>query len=72
MFAGGGLKVGQMIGQTDARAAYPITRSYSPGDVLSTVYQFLNIDAHHEFREPNLQRPIPVLPEGHPITELIG
>ena len=72
MFAGGGLKVGQMIGQTDARAAYPITRSYSPGDILSTVYQFLQIDPRHEFREPNLQRPIPVLPEGHPITELIG
>ena len=72
MFAGGGLKVGQMIGETDAKAAFPITRSYSPGDVLSTVYQFLQIDSNQEFRDHNLQRPIRVLPEGRPIAELIG
>ena len=71
MFAGGGLKVGQMIGQTDAHGAFPITRSYSPGDVLSTVYQFLQIDSEHIFRDPNLQRPIHVLPEGRPIAELL-
>lgn len=72
LFAGGGLKVGQMIGETDRQAAYPVTRSYTPGDVLSTVYQFLKIDSHHEFRDHNLQRPIRVLPEGTPIAELIG
>lgn len=72
MFAGGGLKVGQMIGQTDAKAGYPITRAYSPGDVHSTVYQFLGIDPHQEFHEPGQQRPIAVLPEGSPITELIA
>ncbi|WP_010588044.1 DUF1501 domain-containing protein [Schlesneria paludicola] len=72
LFAGGGLKVGQIIGQTDAHAAFPITRGYSPGDVLSTVYQFLQVDSHHEFREQNQQRPMQVLPEGQPIAELIG
>lgn len=72
LFAGGGLKVGQMIGQTDAQGAFPITRSYSPGDVLSTVYQFLQIDPHQEFRDHNSQRPVYVLPEGRPIRELIS
>lgn len=70
LFAGGGLKVGQMIGRTDAHAAFPISRSYSPGDVLSTVYQFLKIDARQEFHDQ--RRPISVLPEGQPIAELIG
>ena len=72
LFAGGGLKVGQMVGQTDSRGAFPITKSYSPGDVLSTVYQHLKIDPRYEFHDHNLQRATRVLPEGTPIAELIG
>lgn len=72
VFAGGGLNVGQMIGATDRQAAFPITKGYSPGDVLSTVYQFLGIDWHYEFHDQNLKRPMLVLPEGRPIAELIG
>lgn len=72
LFSGGGMKVGQMIGQTDSTAAFPITRSYTPGDVHSTVYRHLGIDPHYQFRDANLQRPIHVLPEGSPINELMG
>ena len=72
LFSGGGLKVGQVIGETDAHAAFPITQRYSPGDVLSTVYRFLNVDTQHVFQDPNQLRPMHVLPEGNPIQELIG
>jgi len=70
VFAGGGLKMGQMIGTTDARAEYPTSRAASPQDVLATMYHVLGIDYRHEFRDA-AQRPIPILNEGRPIEELI-
>lgn len=69
LFSGGGINVGQMIGETDSRAAYPVTHPYTPGDVLSTVYNFLGVDYHHRFDDDN-QRSFPVLQEGRPIRAL--
>jgi hypothetical protein len=70
LMSGGGLNMGQMIGATDRLAAYPTTKPYSPGDVLSTIYHVLGIDWHQEF--PDLAgRPRPILSEGQPIAELI-
>ena len=71
LFAGGGLRVGQVLGATDARGAYPITRPYSPGDVLATAYDFLGIDTTQEFHDLS-GRPLRILPEGSPIAELRG
>lgn len=71
LFSGGGLKVGQMIGETDKVAAYPITTRYSPADVLSTVFQFLNIDWQQELMDTKLNRKFQVLPGGRPISELV-
>jgi len=71
LFSGGGLKVGQVVGETDPHGAYPITQRYTPGDVLSTVYHFLGIDRHHEFRDGS-NRIFPVLNEGRPIPELLA
>ena len=69
LFSGGGIRVGQMIGETDQQAAYPVTHPYSPGDVLSTVYHFLGIDYHHIFHDQS-GRSFAVLNEGRPIREL--
>ncbi|HVC94807.1 MAG TPA: DUF1501 domain-containing protein [Pirellulales bacterium] len=69
LLAGGGLKMGQIIGESDARGAIPTQRPISPSDVLATLYRHLDID-------PNLQtvdhqgRPISLLPDGKPIDEL--
>ncbi|VTS01793.1 DUF1501 domain-containing protein [Tuwongella immobilis] len=71
LFAGGGLKMGQAIGDTNSLAEYPITKPYTPGCVLSTMYRVLGIDHHHAFYDP-AQRPLAILPEGEPIPELIG
>ena len=70
VFAGGGLKMGQMIGTTDAKAEYPRTRAVGPQDVLATMYHVLGIDARHEFHDA-AQRPLKILNEGKPIEELI-
>ena len=71
LFAGGGLKVGQVIGGTDSRAMYPTTHRYSPGDVLATVYDFLGVDTKQEFND-RIGRPTRVLDEGQPIAVLRG
>jgi len=70
LFAGGGLKTGQVIGSTDARAEYPVTRPCSPGTILSTMYHVLGIDYRHVFYDA-ARRPMPVLAEGSPIDELL-
>lgn len=69
LFAGGGLKVGQAVGTTDAHGAYPTSKPYSPGCVLATLYKVVGVDSQHHFKDQS-DRPIPVIPEGRPIVEL--
>lgn len=56
MFAGAGVVGGQTIGETDAQAAYPITRSFSPADSLTTVFNALGVDHEILIMDP-LNRP---------------
>jgi hypothetical protein len=71
VYAGGGLKMGQAVGTTNALAEYPTSKPYTPGCVLSTMYHALGIDYKHVFYDQG-RRPMPVLSEGEPIKELIG
>lgn len=70
LLSGGGLRTGQVVGATNARAEYPTERPYTPKDVLATVYRHLGIDPRLSFPDPT-GRPIPVLNEGAPIPELV-
>jgi hypothetical protein len=70
IYAGGGLKMGQAIGTTNATGEAPATKPYTPGCVLSTMYHVLGIDHKHAFYDA-AQRPMPILSEGEPIPELI-
>ncbi len=56
LFAGAGVTGGQVIGQTDARAAYPLTRAWSPADVCSTLFNALGVEQDVTILDP-LQRP---------------
>src|SRR5437870_2332485 len=71
LFAGGGLKMGQAIGTTNALGEYPNSKPYTPGCVLSTMYHVLGIDHKHVFYD-DAKRPMPILSEGDPIKELVG
>ena len=44
LFAGAGVRGGQVIGRSDAVGAYPVTRPYRHSDVGATVYSVLGID----------------------------
>ena len=56
LFAGAGIRGGQVIGQTDDQAAYPISRAWSPADVCSTLFNALDVDPDVTITDP-LQRP---------------
>ncbi|MCY2965753.1 MAG: DUF1501 domain-containing protein [Planctomycetota bacterium] len=69
LFAGGGLKMGQVIGASSRDGSTPADRPIGPNDVLATLYKHLGIDRNQN--AINYQgRPIPLQPEGKPIEEL--
>jgi uncharacterized protein (DUF1501 family) len=67
--AGGGFKVGQVIGETDAQAARSKGRPYTPGNVLANLYRHLGIDPAITIPDLN-NRPMHVLDERELVREL--
>lgn len=51
LFAGAGVKGGQVIGKSDQTGAYPVTPPFSPDDLGATVYETLGIDPSTEIRD---------------------
>ena len=71
LLAGGGMKVGQVIGSTDKLGAYAASAPIHYLDVLATVYHNLGIDPH-SFVTDQAGRPVPILPgTARPIERLI-
>lgn len=71
LLAGGGLKMGQVVGATNRKGEAPSERPLRPEDVLQTVYHVLGISPAQEF--PNESgRPMAVMGQGHVISELLG
>jgi hypothetical protein len=70
LVSGGGLKTGQVIGATNARAEYPHSGRLDPNDLLATIYRFLGIDTEAPIPDAT-GRPMPILPYGTPIAELL-
>jgi hypothetical protein len=71
LVVGGGMKMGQAVGATTEKGERPKTRPYSVSQVLSTLYQAVGIDPSQTF--PNGSgRPMYVLDDRQPVTELLG
>jgi hypothetical protein len=70
LVSGGGLKMGQVIGRTDARGDHPAGVPYTPQNLLATLYHCLGIDPATTF--PNHSgRPMHLLDDHEPVRELI-
>lgn len=69
-FAGGGVRGGTIVGESDEKAAFPKANPKTPQDVLATVYRHLGVDTRAEYM--NNGRPVAVLPSGKPIDELFA
>ena len=70
LFSGGGLKMGQYVGATSSSGEYPITRAYTPQNILATLYHVLGIDPSTTIPDHN-GRPQYLLDDRDPVKELI-
>jgi hypothetical protein len=69
--AGGGLRMGQVVGQSSERAENPRTTPIYPKDLMATIFHVLGINPQQQFVDPS-GRPQFLLPDGgRPIAELI-
>jgi len=68
--AGGGLRMGQVVGETNSKSEFPLHNPLTPQDLMATVYRHLGIDSSRTF--PDFSgRPVPILFAGRPIAQLI-
>lgn len=68
--AGGGLRMGQVVGESSAKLDVPKSKPISPQDLMATVFHVLGIDIKTQFVNPQ-GRPVFMVEDGHPIPELI-
>lgn len=59
VFAGAGVRGGQVIGKSDEAAAYPDGEAYLPSDLSATVFTALGIEPQGEFHDMQ-GRPMPI------------
>jgi hypothetical protein len=70
LFAGGGLRTGQVVGETDSKGEQPKNRVVGAQNVLGTVYHALGIDQAQTL--PDFSgRPMRLLDDGEAIAELV-
>lgn len=71
LFAGAGVKRGEVIGATDREGAYVTTKPIRPADVAYTIFESLGIDPRKQLRTPD-GRPIEILDQGEFVNELFA
>jgi len=71
LVAGGGLRMGQAIGATDARAERAIARPVTQENIIATLYHVLGIDPAETLTN-EAGRPTHILDDRRAIPELIG
>ncbi|RUL85051.1 DUF1501 domain-containing protein [Tautonia sociabilis] len=68
LFAGGGIRGGQVYGSSDRVGAYPADRPVTPAHVAHTVYHAMGLQ---DLQATDVEgRPFPLLSEGAPIRDL--
>jgi Protein of unknown function (DUF1501) len=70
LLAGGGLRMGQVVGATNTRGEEPSQRAMNSNCLLATIYHRFGIDVRQIYHD-RTGRPIPILQEGEPIAELL-
>jgi hypothetical protein len=71
VFAGGGVKGGQVIGASDRVGESPKDRPITPADLARTIYTLLGIDPDWEIHTAD-GRPVQINQGGHVIRELLA
>jgi hypothetical protein len=71
LMGGGGVKGGQVLGESDETASAPKNDGFSPDAVAATFYHTLGIDHTKEYHT-NTGRPITIVRDGHIIKDLLA
>lgn len=71
VFAGAGVRGGQVIGATDVEGGYVVDNPHTPEDYAATIYDFLGINRERPVFTPE-NRPIFLAKKGEMIQELLG
>jgi hypothetical protein len=69
LLAGGGMRGGQVIGESDATASGPKANAITPDDVAASFYRSLGIDYTKEYHTPS-GRPVMIVRHGTPLAGL--
>ena len=69
-FSGGGLQMGQVVGQSASKVDVPGSKPIGPQDLMATIFHVLGIDPQTQFMSPS-GRPVYMLEKGQPIAELV-
>ncbi len=68
--AGGGLRMGQVVGESNAKAEVPKTTPITPQDLMATIFTVLGLPLDlHYYNQAG--RPTPMITDGKPIAELL-
>ncbi len=68
--AGGGLRTGQVVGDSTPKVDLPATEPIRPQDLMATVFHSLGLDTGVQFVN-QAGRPVHMIEQGRPIAELI-
>jgi len=68
---GGGVRMGEVVGATNANAEVVVDNPVRPQDLAATIYTALGIPLNTWYRAQD-GRPIELVPTGRPIRQLIG
>jgi hypothetical protein len=71
LVSGGGLKMGQVIGSTNAKGEHPKDAPLKVTDLWATMFRHLGIDYKNTSFLDHRGRPMPILPDGEPIAGLV-
>ncbi len=69
--AGGGLKMGQVIGQSSPRIEMPMTTPITPQDLMATIIHIYGLDYQLQYVN-NQGRHTFLIEDGQPIAELVS
>jgi len=68
--AGGGLRMGQVVGESASKVDVPASTPIRPQDLMATIFHVLGIDTSIQFVD-QAGRPVYMIEQGKPIAELV-
>ncbi len=71
LLGGGGIRGGQVLGESDDKATMPANEGFKPDDVAASFYHALGIDYTKEYHT-NTGRPISIVRDGRVIQKLFS